>query len=148
MPVVIDTSVALKWVRKTETHTSQAEALRDDLLHQRDLIFAPTLLISEVTSGLYRFARAGDLTFAEAADGLDDILAVIRLRAVTRTLAKRAMQIANLTGERHAYDAQFLALAERMQCDLWTADEDFRRAMNRNGFMQVRAIGTYFLPTP
>lgn len=143
MPVVVDTSVALKWVRKTEVHTPQAEALRDDLLHQRDLIFAPTLLISEVTSGLYRFARAGDVTFAEAADGLDDILAVIRLRAVTRTLAKRAMQIANLTGQQHAYDAQFLALAERMQCDLWTADEDFRRAMNRDGFAQVRAIGTY-----
>jgi predicted nucleic acid-binding protein len=143
MPVVIDTSVALKWVRKTEVYTPQAEALRDDLLQQRDLIFAPNLLVSEVTSGLYRFARAGDLTFAEAAEGLDDILAVIRLRAITRTLAKRAMQIANLTGQQHAYDAQFLALAERLQCDLWTADDDFRRTMNRNGFTQVKAISAY-----
>ena len=64
-------------------------------------------------------------------------------RLVTRTLAKRAIQIANLAGEQHAYDAQFLALAERLQCDLWTADEDFRRAMHRNSFTQVKTISAY-----
>lgn len=43
----------------------------------------------------------------------------------------------------HTYDAQFLALAEQLGCNLWTADEDFEKAMNRNGFSQVKGIRAY-----
>src|SRR4051812_8857506 len=100
----------------------------------RDFLYAPTLLVAEATSGLYRFVRDGSLTVAEAEQGLNDILTVLRIRAVTRKVAKRSMEIATIAGERHAYDAIFLALAERLNCDLWTADDDFRRSMWRHGF--------------
>jgi predicted nucleic acid-binding protein len=75
MPIVVDTSVALKWVR-IEVHTAQAEALRDNHLRRRDTMYVPSLLVSEVTSGLYRFARDGSLTQTEVMAGLDEILAV------------------------------------------------------------------------
>ncbi len=146
MPIVVDTSIALKWIR-IEVYTTQAEALRDDHLRRRDTIYAPSLLVSEAASGLHRFARDGSLTQTEAIAGLDEMLAILRIRPVSRTIAKRAMAIANQTNVKHAYDVQFLALAERLNCDLWTADEEFQKAMNRNGFLQVRLVSAYPLPT-
>jgi predicted nucleic acid-binding protein len=42
--------------------------------------------------------------------------------------AERAIEIAALTGQRASYDSHYLALAERLGCELWTADDRFRDA--------------------
>lgn len=147
MPVVVDTSVALKWVL-TEVHTAEARALRDDVLRRKEVLYAPSLLLYEATNVLYQHVRRGVLPLFSAQERIAGVVTPLNLRILTSAIARRAMEIAHAIPERYAYDTQFLALAERIQCDLWTADEDFRRAMNRNGFAQVRAIGTYPLPAP
>ncbi len=146
MPVVVDTSLALKWVR-TEVYTAEAIALRDDYFQQRDTIAAPSLLLYEATNTLFGFARDGFMTWTEAERAIDDVLATVRLQIAPASVAKRALEITRLTSQTYAYDTQFLALAEYLGGDLWTADERFQRAMNRHGFAQVKAIGTYPLPT-
>ncbi len=93
-------------------------------------------------------AGTGFAPWHSVEQGLDAILTVVRLRSPMLTTANRAVEIARLTTQTDAYDSQFLALAERLQCDLWTADERFQRAMQRQGFAQVRAISTYPLPLP
>jgi predicted nucleic acid-binding protein len=54
MPIVIDTSVALKWVL-TELYVDRAEAPRDDLLRQKELLIAPSLLLYEASNVLYQY---------------------------------------------------------------------------------------------
>ncbi len=74
------------------------------------------------------------------------MLTIIRLRIPSAAIAQRTVAITHLTGQTYAYDAQFLALAERLRCDLWTADARFLRAMQRHGFSQVKALTAYPLP--
>lgn len=146
MPIVVDTSVALKWVL-TEVFGAQAAALRDDLLRRREGLVAPSLLLYEATNVLYQYAHRGVFPLSSAQRRISDIRRPLNLHMVSVPVARRAMEIADIASERYAYDVQFLALAEQLGCDLWTADEDFLRAMNRNGFAQVKGIGTYPLTT-
>ena len=145
MVIVVDTSIAIKWA-VVKVYTTQAVALRDTLLRQGDTLVAPHFLMSEVTNTLHSIVGAGLLTDAAAEEALDDIRAVVTLREVTLVLAKRALAIARQTRRTYAYDTQFLALAEQLGCDLWTADDRFARAVARHGFVQVKALRTYPLP--
>ena len=142
MPVVIDTSVALKWVL-SEMYGVQAETLRDDLLRRREDLIAPSLLLYEATNVLYQYAHRGVFSLSSAQRRISDIRRPLNLQPVSASIARRAMAIADIASERYAYDVQFLALAEQLGCDLWTADEDFQKAMNRNGFDQVKGIRVY-----
>jgi predicted nucleic acid-binding protein len=54
--------------------------------------------------------------------------------------AERAIEIAALTGQRASYDSHYLALAERLGCELWTADDRFRDAA-RGSRVQARVRG-------
>ncbi len=68
MPIVVDTSVALKWVL-TEVASANAAALRRDMLHQREEIVAPSLLLSEATNTLYGAGRDGIRAVAQRRAG-------------------------------------------------------------------------------
>jgi predicted nucleic acid-binding protein len=63
MPVVVDTSVAIKWVL-AEVYTANARALRDDRIHQQDVLYAPHLLLSEATNVLFQNVRRGALSLS------------------------------------------------------------------------------------
>ncbi len=146
MPIIVDTSVALKWVL-AEVYSANASALRRDMLHRREEVVAPSLLLYEATNTLYQAGRDGIVSWQSVEQGLDDILTVVRLQPPALATARRAVDLARMTTLTYAYDTQFLALAEYLGCDLWTADERFQRAMNRYGFAQVKAISAYPLPT-
>ena len=67
MRVVIDASVALKWVLD-EAESEAALALRGE-----DLI-APTLWLAEAANALWRKSRIGDITEDEASSRLSELL--------------------------------------------------------------------------
>jgi len=145
VPAIIDTSIALKWVL-AESDSPQALALRRDFLVRQDILSAPSLLIYEATNTLYAAARDGAVSWQAVDMGLEDILTTIRLRIPSAAIAQRTVAITHRTSQTYAYDAQFLALAEHLHCDLWTADERFLRAVRRHGFSQVKALSAYPLP--
>ena len=51
------------------------------------------------------------------------------------------MEIASELGQGAVYDSHYLALAELLNCELWTADERFYRATATN-WPNVRWIGS------
>ena len=59
-------------------------------------------------------------------------------------LTRRAMQLANLIEQGAVYDSFYLALAERLDCDLWTADNRFHRAASAHSD-RVRTLTQYTL---
>ena len=54
----------------------------------------------------------------------------------------RALQLASQLSQNAAYDAHYLALAESLGCELWTADERFYRAASPS-IANVRWLGEF-----
>ena len=131
MTVIVDASVALKWVL-TEDGTDRARAL----ITQRPLA-APDLLWVECTNVLWVKARRGQITAQDARAGCAAI-AGTPIRVVrAEPLVADALDIA-LELKHAAYDCLYLAAALAERCVLVTADTTFATKAAE----QVRFAGT------
>lgn len=121
--VVVDSSLALKWIFQ-EADSFLADALLNDWSRKEIIILAPTLLIYEITNALYKKLRKRDISAQRAREALREIeLLGIAFDFTTHfELSVRAVELSNQYSLPATYDAHFLALAEREQCELWTAD--------------------------
>ncbi len=137
MTVVVDASVALKWVLQEE-YTDEALALRSRWQDAAELIIAPPIFRSEVTNVLHRRARREELTHVDARDLLDALLPAVAT-AEPAGLYGRALTMAGELMPRSTYDALYLALAESEGCEFWTADLRFVRSVQHR-FSRVRGI--------
>jgi predicted nucleic acid-binding protein len=90
---------------------------------EKDLpIIAPTLLYYEVANALYQYVKQGMLTI-EAARRAQNSALSLRLRLIgDNWLHQQALLLARQFGLPASYDAHYLALAERMAAEFWTAD--------------------------
>ena len=88
-------------------------------------LHAPHLVDSEVTSALRGLALGHRLSLTDAQAALDGLLSADLVRHAAVPLTRRVWELrANLT----AYDACYVALAERLGCPLVTADARIARA--------------------
>jgi predicted nucleic acid-binding protein len=86
----------------------------------------------EVANALHRRVVRNELTLETATRLLENLLATgIELQEPPQ-LHSRAMELASRLRQDAVYDAHYLALAEILGCDLWTADERFYRALSRS----------------
>src|ERR1700683_2765066 len=116
MTLVVDASVAVKWVLP-EVGSERALAIRatdDDLI-------APSLACAEVGSAIWRAALRGDLPAAEAREYLKIAIAHYQRIILLEELTDAAMALA-IRLKPPIYDCFYLALAERERCALITAD--------------------------
>ena len=137
MTVVVDASVALKWVLQEE-YTEEALALRDHWQESGESVIAPPIFRSEVTNALHRTVRRGNLTRSDAPDALEILLRVVGITEPAG-LYSRALVLAGELGLASTYDALYLALAEAEGCEVWTADLRLVRAVQQR-FPQVRSV--------
>ncbi len=120
--VVVDASFALKWVME-EADSSRAEAILRGW-HRRSVgRVAPAWFACEIANALYRRTIRLDVTLSQAQIGLEAIMEHVDVSAFDARLAVRAIELAARFDQRAAYDAHYLALAEHLRCELWTADE-------------------------
>lgn len=133
---MIDASVLLALVLR-EPHAEVVSELLDRWDAEGAQLHAPLLTQYEVASALTR-RRVRDGLSAEDAS---EALAIIDALDVTFDLTPnnaRAVEIA-VELERHsAYDAAYLALAERLNAEVWTLDGPLAR--NARGRHPVRLI--------
>ena len=137
MTVVVDASVALKWVLQEE-YTDEALALRSRWQDTAELIIAPPIFRSEVANVLHRRARREELSHVDARELLDALLPTVAT-AEPAGLYGRALAMAEELTLYTIYDALYLALAESEGCEFWTADLPFVRSV-RHQFPRVRWI--------
>ena len=91
---------------------------------------APYLMPVEVSNALHRRVVRKEVSVEAAVRLLEGLLASgIELREPPR-IHSRALELADQLQQGAAYDAHYLALAETLDCELWTADERFYRAAN------------------
>ena len=107
--------------------------------HARGCRFvAPTLLYYEITNALYQQEKNGLLSGKMIDDALEFVLTLpIQLSADT-ALHKRARELAVLYSLPATYDAHYLALAERLYIELWTADARLYNTVQSYGVEWVK----------
>ncbi len=137
-PVVIDASVALKLVLP-DPQREQVRALVSHLVGQGAELVAPALWAYETTSTLCKAVHFGQLTPDEGRHALNQLLGLsVRLVAPNVEQNRQAFEWTLRLKRASAYDSYYLALAEALRCDLWTAD---RRLFNAVDLPWVRWAG-------
>lgn len=143
--VVVDASVALKWVL-FEEFNDQARALYEAALHAHRPLLVPPHFFSEVTSALYQRTRtrepARHLSEDEAHEALTRFSRFHVQTAEPENLYGRAFLFARDHRLPSLYDSIYVVLAQMMEVELWTADQ---RLFNTASPVApwVRRIGEY-----
>ncbi len=130
MSLVIDASVALKWVLD-EPGGAEAEALLDEAL------IAPGLWLIEAANALWKRAGRGEISLDEAAERLQALLnapvATPRAEDDLASALSLASQLAH-----PVYDCLYLALAIREDTQVVTADTRFFAVAERHAVSRGR----------
>ena len=141
--VVADASLAFKWLVQ-EDDSPDALALLDTWNREGRQVAAPHLLLSELANALHQRVVKGELTPQVAARLIEDLREWVELHDPPH-LHARTLELAATLGVRAVYDCHYLALAEALGCELWTADARFRRAASA-AFDDVHALSEFAPP--
>ncbi|HUP63282.1 MAG TPA: type II toxin-antitoxin system VapC family toxin [Thermoanaerobaculia bacterium] len=102
-----------------------APALRTRLILSGEVLHAPYMIDLEVLQALRRFVLARQVTIQRAEEAIEDHLALRIERYPHDPLLRRAWELrANIT----AYDAAYVALAEKLRATFVTLDVRLARA--------------------
>lgn len=134
MTLVVDASVALKWLVEEE-RSEEAAALRSEELH------APALIQLEVGNALRTLTARGLLTEEGARDAYAVFLAApLTIHALSDDESAEAFALA-LQLKHPIYDCRYLALALKMKSRYITADRRFQRVVEAAGGRNGTVIG-------
>ena len=142
-PLVIDASVAV-WVV-----VPVLGGLKLDLVgkfrdwHTQGLqLMAPSFWLAECTSSIRRGVYAKVITHEEANQAMLDLFSLeVDTLPIDQELCLAALEWAARLGQSRAYDACYLALAERLGTELWTADSKLANGARQVGADWVRWVG-------
>jgi predicted nucleic acid-binding protein len=137
--VVVDASVVLKLVL-SEPDSDTVQALWTAWVTTETQIYAPCHLRFEVTSVLRNRVHRGLLTEEEGEAAHRLFLTYNVILVHPEGLAEAAWATASKLGRPTAYDSYYLALAETMECEFWTADLRLIRATGRSP--RIKSITT------
>jgi len=133
MAVVIDANLTLALFLHLP-YTEQAYRLMERLYSRRIALSVPLLWEYECVSGFHRAARLGAIDLRQAAEFMKDLLALeIERVAPTAESHQSALHWAERLKHSKAYDAQYVALAEALSAELWSADERLVNALKSQG---------------
>jgi predicted nucleic acid-binding protein len=125
--LVVDASVAIKWVLPEQGHGLAVRIL--DLYQDEKLdLVAPYLLIAEVGNVLRKRVRRGELTRQVAERCFLQLLRDSPILLDSPVVNVSAFQLA-VAHARPVYDCLYLAWALEQRCDLVTADAKFFSAL-------------------
>jgi predicted nucleic acid-binding protein len=130
--IVVDASALLEFLLQTPLGVEvEARLFRDD-----DELHAPHLVDVEITQGLRRLVRAGEVPFGRAEDAIVDLADLDLHRHPHVDLLGRAWKLRdNIT----AYDAMYIALAEALDASIVTCDGPLAKAPGHQ--VRIEVVG-------
>ena len=139
--VVIDANVALATALPLP-YSSDADRHIDVWRASRAPMVVPLLWVYEVTTGLRRamWEKLIDQTELDEALDLVDALDLEMVRP-SRELTRAALGWAARLDQSKAYDGQYLAVAELLKAEFWTADRRLARSLADRGVPWSHWIG-------
>ncbi len=128
--VVVDSSIAISWILQ-DPNSATAQELLDEWIDNEKVVLEPVLLAYEVTNIVLQNARRGGITIERAREILTGFfeMEIAFDEAPNESIAQRALELAHRFSLPATYDAYFLALAEREECELWTEDKRLKNAV-------------------
>lgn len=134
--ICVDASVAIKWIVEEED-SPLADRLLLAAATRGHALVAPRILSFEVTSALRRQCFRNGMQISNARARLAEFQAFSVELLDWPSIHDEALVVADAFGLPAAYDAHYLALAERERCDFWTADRRLLNALGgRLGFVR------------
>ena len=118
--VCVDASIILRYVLQPENESIQS--VWQSWIENDVSLVAPSLLFYEVTNALYQQQRNKVLSAEAIWETLELSLDLPITLVNEKNLHLKAREIAMRFNLPATYDAHYLALAEWMEVDLWTAD--------------------------
>lgn len=104
-------------------------------------LLVPTLWSYEVASTLRKAVASRSISADTAVANLQDILSMgIREVPPTPALHQQALEWAARLNQTVAYDAAYLALAESVEAEFWTADRRLANAARSSGALWVNYL--------
>jgi predicted nucleic acid-binding protein len=140
--LVIDASVAVKWVVQGEPFRHKARALLRDAKLKSTALIGPPLLEYEVESVLQSRLRDKRANVTTVNASLNAFYAVGVQIVTPPDLLRRARSIARQFKQDYVYDSVYAALAALRGCEFWTADKAFYDTV-RTGLSFVKYLPTY-----
>jgi predicted nucleic acid-binding protein len=141
--VVVDASVALKWVFNDEEGIEQASQLLADSIGGRLILHAPDLLGYEWGNGLWAALRQQRILWEEALTAIS-VLPMLNIRFHPfGEVNELALELAHRY-QRSYYDSAYLALAQQLGVWCFTGDKRLYNALSRK-LDWLRWIGDYRL---
>ncbi|MCA9972015.1 MAG: type II toxin-antitoxin system VapC family toxin [Anaerolineales bacterium] len=129
--LVVDASLTLNFLVPGAAH-AQLYPLFEQWQVAGVALAAPTLWAYEMTSNVNKLVHFGLITAAEG-NRLLKLLPALNVQLVVPDdeLRSNAYRWTRQLNRAAAYDSFYLALAERLNCDFWTADQRLVRAVNQ-----------------
>lgn len=137
--VVIDASLLVKLL-VIEEFSAQAVRLANYWAAMSIRLAAPDFIHAEIISALYKKVSAGIISRALAVELMSEFYEMGVNIYPASWFHQRAIDLALELRQRMPYDSHYLALAESLNCDFWTADQPFYRAAQPR-HPRVRWIG-------
>jgi predicted nucleic acid-binding protein len=132
-PIVVDASTLAEYLLRTTSGTRAEAVVQDPEVE----LHAPSLCDVEISSVLRRALLTGRLSEGRARQALEDYLDLPLVRHGHRYLLARVL---TLRDNFSAYDATYVALAERLGAGLLTADTALGRAARSHTSLQVLSV--------
>ena len=130
--IVVDASALLEFLLQTPLGTR----VERRLFRNRDEFHSPHLADVEVTQGLRRLVRTGEVSPDRAAEAIADLADFDLHRHAHVDLLTRAWKLRqNIT----AYDAVYVALAEALEAPIVTCDATLAKAPGHRARIEVIA---------
>ena len=137
--VVIDANLAVYSVIKTP-HSMTAARLMDHLAQRGCEPFAPGLWWYEVTSVIHRYRFAGIIPDEIAYQALDLLTVNLGVQKVDVSV-RIAFDWATRLSQKAAYDGFYLAAAEQLGAEFWTADQALVNNVRQTGISWAHWMG-------
>ncbi len=128
--IVVDASALLEFLLQTSLGARvEARLFRED-----DELHAPHLVDVEITQGLRRLVRSGEVSAGRANEAIADLTDVDLHRHSHLDLLDRAWKMRDNIS---AYDAMYVALAEAIEAPMVTCDGPLAKAPGHHARIEV-----------
>jgi predicted nucleic acid-binding protein len=147
MTVVVDANIMIAFGLVEEPLHTQAKQILSTWQTTGEHLTAPRLFRSEITAVVRKAVYQQRISPQQGRNILAQLLNYPVEFYEDDALLKEAYELAVRFNRPRAYDTQYMALASRLQCDFWTADE---RLVNstQGEFTHIRWIGDWTFPNP
>ena len=142
MTVVIDANILIAFGLADEPLHTQARQRLTGWRTTNTLLAAPQLFRSEITAVIRKAVYLERISHEQGGSMLSQLLVYPVEFHEDDALLKTAYELAHRFNRPRAYDAQYLALAMRLSCDFWTADERMFNAIKEK-FPTIRWLGNW-----